>query len=196
MSLSAQQTGASRIRTMTRAGIAGSVLMIVFGLIALVSPPQIGNQIVRPGLYRIKNLLEVAAFAGWALICLAYYETGAAARGWLAKIALVLATLGAITASVSNVVNAIALQDVGLPDWANLILFGLVFAAPVLLGIGAIRVRMLPPWDALYPIVIVGIVPMAVWIVVGDGSPSFPAIVQSLAWIGFALLAMAIRPGG
>jgi hypothetical protein len=53
---------------------------------------------------------------------------------------------------------------------------------------------MVPLWQALYPIVIVGIVPIAVWIIFGDASPSMPAIVQAFAWIGFALLAMAVKP--
>ena len=194
MSVSTNQMKASRIKALAWAGISGSVVMIVFGVIALVSPPQVGNKVVNPVLFQIKNILEILAFAGWALICLAFYQSGAAGRGWLAKIALVLALLGAITASVINVANAIAIQNVNAPDWASILLFGLALVAPVLLGIGALRRRMVPLWKAFYPIVIVGIVPIAVWIIFGDASPSMPAIVQSFAWIGFALLAMAVKP--
>jgi hypothetical protein len=79
---------ASRTKSLTWAGIFGSAVMIVFGVIALVSPPQIGNKVVKPGLFQIKNILEILAFAGWALICFSFYQSGAAGRGWLAKIAL------------------------------------------------------------------------------------------------------------
>jgi hypothetical protein len=195
MSVSAIQGNARRIKTWTRAGIFGSVVMIVFGVIALVSPPQVGDTVVNPTLFQIKNILEILAFAGWALICFAFYQSGAAGRGWLAKIALVLAVLGALTASVNNIANAIAIQNVSVPDWASVLLFGLVLVAPVFLGIGALRLKMVPLRQALYPIVIVGIVPIAVWIILGDAGPSLPAIVQSFAWIGFALLAMAVKPG-
>jgi hypothetical protein len=184
---------ASRIKPLAWAGISGSAVMTVFGVIALVSPPQIGNKVVNPVLFQIKNILEILAFAGWALICFAFHQSGAAGRGWLVKIALALAVLGAITASVINVANAIAIQNVNTPDWTSILLFGQVLIAPVLLGISALRVRMVSLWQALYPI-IVGIVPIAIWIIIGDARPSFPAIVQAFAWIGFALLAMAVIP--
>jgi hypothetical protein len=189
-----KQTTTSRIKPLAWAGISGSAVMIVFGVIALVSPPQIGNRVVNPVLFQIKNILEILAFAGWALICFVFYQTGAPGSGWLAKIALALAVLGAITASAINIANAIAIQFVNTPDWTSILLFGQALVAPVLLGIGALRVRMVSLWQALYPIIIVGSVPIALWVIFGDASPSFPAIVQAFAWIGFALLAMAVKP--
>ena len=127
------------------------------------------------------------------MICFAFYQSGAVGRGWLAKIAIGLALLGAITASVINVANAIAIQNVNTPDWANIFLFGLVLLAPVLLGISALRTRMVLVWQALYPILIVGVLSIVIWILFGDANPSFPAIVQAFAWIGFALLAIAVK---
>jgi hypothetical protein len=194
MSVSMNQMNPSRIKPLAWAGISGSLVMIVFGILALVAPPQVGNKVVNPVLFQIKNILEILAFAGWAMICFAFYQSGAAGRGWLAKFALVLAGLGAITASVNNVANALAIQNVNVPDWASILLFGLALVAPVLLGIGALRVRMVFPWQALYPIIIVGIMPIAVWIIFGAASPSIPAIVQAIAWIGFALNAMVVKP--
>jgi hypothetical protein len=184
---------AGRIKSLAVAGIIGSAVMIVFGVIALVAPPQIGNKVVNPVLFQIKNILEILAFVGWALICFAFYQTGAAGGGWLAKIALALAVFGAITASAINIANAIAIQFVNTPDWTSILLFGQVLAAPVLLGVGALRVRMVSLWQALYPIIIVGIVPIALWVIFGDANPSLPAIVQALAWIGFGWLAMAVK---
>ncbi len=194
MSVLTNQMNASRIKPLAWAGISGSAVMTVFGVIALVAPPQIGNKVVNPELFQIKNILEIITFAGWALICFAFYQSGAAGRGWLAKIALALAVLGAITASIYNIANAIAIQNVNMPDWASFLLFGLALVAPVLLGIGALRVRMVSLWQALYPIFIVGMMPIAVWVIFGDASPSIPAIVQAFAWIGFALLVMEVKP--
>jgi hypothetical protein len=189
-----KQTTTSLIKPLAWAGIFGSAVMIVFGVIALVAPPQIGNRVVNPVLFQIKNILEILAFAGWALICFVFYQTRAPGSGWLAKIALALAVLGAITASAINIANAIAIQFVNTPNWTSILLFGQALVAPVLLGIGALRVRMVSLWQALYPIIIVGIVPIALWVIFGDANPSFPAIVQAFAWIGFALLAMAVKP--
>ena len=191
MSSSNSQMQASRVKPLAWAGIVGSLVMIVFGVIALIAPPQVGDRVVNAPLFQIKSILEILAFVGWALICLAFYQGGSAGGGWLAKIALVLAALGAIAASVINIANAIAIQNVTTPDWANILLFGLVLVAPVLLGIGALRARRIVTWQALYPIIFVGIVPLAVWIFAGDAGPSLPAIVQAVAWVGFALLAMA-----
>ena len=191
MSSSSNQMQTSRVQRLAWAGIFGSVMMTVFGVIALLAPPQVGNKVVNPDLFQIKNILEILAFVGWALICLAFYEGGSAGRGWLAKIALVLAVLGAITASVINVANAIAIQNVNAPDWSSILLFGLALVAPVLLGLAALRVRRIATWKALYPIILVGIVPLVVWVVSGDANPSLPAIIQAFAWIGFALLTIA-----
>ena len=184
----------NRIKIFAWVGIIGAIVMIVFGSNALIAPPQIGNRVVNPGLFQVKNILEIIGFVGYAMICFAFYRKGAAGHGWLAKIGLGFALLGAITASVINIANAIAIQNVDTPDWANIFLFGLVLLAPVLLGIGALRTRMIVLWQALYPILIVGFLAITIWIIVGDANPSIPAIFQAFAWIGFALIAIKVKP--
>jgi hypothetical protein len=195
MSASTHQAQENQINTFAWIGILGAIIMIGFGINAFVAPPQIGDKVVNPVLFQIKNLLEVISFLGYGLICLAFFQSGAAGRGWLAKIALGLAFLGAITAAIINVANAVAIQNVAVPDWANLFLFGLVLLAPVLLGISALRTHRILAWQGLYLIFGVGILSIVVWILFGDGRPSIPAIVQALAWIGFALIARTVREG-
>lgn len=182
------------VKPLAWAGIFGAAILIVFAVIEIVSPSQAGNKVINPGLFQIENIFEIFGFAGWVLICFAFYQSGASGRGWLAKIALAIAVLGGITACVSSVINAIAIQNVEGPDWTNILLFGLVLFAPVLLGIGALRVRIVSLWQALYPIVVVGIVSVAFWGIFGDANPTIPVIVQGFAWIGFAVLAMAVKP--
>jgi hypothetical protein len=194
MSVSTDRPKTNTIKTFAWIGIVGAIIMIGFGINALVAPPQIGDKVVNPMLFQVKNILEIFSFIGYAMICFAFYQSGAVGRGWLAKIAIGLALLGAITASVINVANAIAIQNVNTPDWANIFLFGLVLLAPVLLGISALRTRIVLVWQALYPILIVGVLSIVIWILFGDANPSFPAMVQAFTWIGFALLAIAVKP--
>jgi hypothetical protein len=194
MSVSTDRPKTNHIKTFAWIGIVGAIIMIGFGINALVAPPQIGDKVVNPMLFQVKNILEIFSFIGYAMICFAFYQSGAVGRGWLAKIAIGLALLGAITASVINVANAIAIQNVNTPDWANIFLFGLVLLAPVLLGISALRTRIVLVWQALYPILIVGVLSIVIWILFGGANPSFPAMVQAFAWIGFALLAIAVKP--
>jgi hypothetical protein len=176
-------------------GIFGATIMIGFALNAFVAPPQIGDRIVNPLLFQIKNVLEIVSFVGYASICFAFVASGAASQNWLSKTALILAVLGGITASLINIANAIAVQNVPTPDWSNLLIFGLILLAPLLLGISALRTKVIPNWQAFYPILIVGIASLAVWILLGDTlGPSIPAMVQAFAWIGFALLAMSVKP--
>ena len=193
MSVSTNQPKESQIKTFAWIGIVGAIIMIGFGINALVAPPQIGNKVVNPVLFQFKNILEVISFLGYALICFAYYQSGAAGRGWLPKIALGLAFLGAITASIINIANAVAIQNVETPDWANIFMFGLVLLAPVLLGISALRTKIVVTWQGLYLIFIVGVLSIIIWIFFGDENPSVPAVVQAFAWIGFALLAKAVK---
>jgi len=175
-------------------GIIGGIIMIGFGINGFIAPPQIGDKVVNPSLFQIKNILEIISFVGYALICIAFYMTGATGNGWLPKIAIVLAILGAITASVINIANALAVQNVSTPDWSNIFLFGLILLAPLFLGISALLKRTIPVWQRLYPIFVVGIMSLAVWIILGDTfGPSIPAIVQALSWIGFAFIAMSVQ---
>ena len=184
----------NRIKPLAWAGILGGTIMIMFAINGFIAPPQIGDKIVNPLLFQIKNVLEIVSFVGYALICFAFYESGAAGRGWLPKISLILAALGAITASVINIANAIAVQNVPTPDWSNILVFGLILLAPLFLGIGALRVQVVSLWQALYPIIVVGIVSLATWIILGDSlGPSIPAMVQAFAWIGFAFIAMSVK---
>jgi len=179
-----------RIRQFAWAGIIGGLIMVGFGINGFISPPQIGDKVVNPSLFQIKNILEIFSFVGYALICIAFYATGATGNNWLAKIAIVLPVLGAITASVINIANAIAIQNVPTPDWSNILLFGLILLSPLFLGASALTKRIIPTWQALYPIFVVGIASLATWIIIGDSmGPSIPAIVQALTWIGFAFIA-------
>ena len=183
-----EQTNPSLIKPLIWTGIIGTIILIAFGINALVAPPQIGDTVVNPVLFQVKNVLEIIGFMGYALICLAFYLSGVVKQDWLAKIAVALAFAGGITASVVNVFNAIAIHDVATPDWTNLLMFGLLLIAPVLLGVNAVRMRKIVMWQSLYPIFVVGILSIAIWIVFGDSGPSFPSIFQALAWIGFALI--------
>ena len=183
-----KQTNPSLVKSLIWVGVIGAIILIAFGINALVAPPQIGDTVVNPVLFQVKNVLEIIGFMGYAMICLAFYLSGVVKQDWLAKFAIILAFAGGITASVVNVFNAIAIHDVTTPDWVNLLMFGLLLLAPVLLGINTIRMRKIVLWQSLYPIFVVGILSIAIWIVFGDAGPSFPSIFQALAWIGFALI--------
>lgn len=184
----------SRVKQLAWIGILGSLIMIGFAINAFMAPPQIGDKIVNPVLFQIKNILEIVSFVGYALICFAFYGSGAAGQGWLPITSLVLAASGAVTASVINIANAIAVQNVPTPDWSNIFLFGLILLAPLFLGIGALHTRIILMWQALYPIIVVGIVSLAVWIILGDSlGPSIPAMVQAFTWIGFAVITMSVK---
>jgi protein-S-isoprenylcysteine O-methyltransferase Ste14 len=71
MALSTHQMNASRIKPLAWEGISGSVVRIVFGIIALVSPPQIGNKVVNTGIFRFTRnpiyLAFILLLLGWAL---------------------------------------------------------------------------------------------------------------------------------
>jgi len=137
------------VRSLAWMGIFGGAIMIIFSINAFIALPQMGDKIVNPILFQIQNILEIISFVGYASICFAFYESGAAGRGWLPKTSLILAALGAITASVINIANAIAIQNVPTPDWSNIFLFGLILLAPLFLGIGALCARVVPRWQAL-----------------------------------------------
>lgn len=195
MSVSMTKDAASRaslVKPLAWGGIFGAAVFMLFALIEQVSPSQAGNKIINPALFQIENILEILGFVGWVLICFAFYQSGAAGKGWLAKIALLLAALGAATASVNSIVNAATIQNVEAPDWTSILLFGLVLFAPVLLGICALRTRMISRPRALYPILVVGIVGVVAWVVFGDINPIIPVFIQGFVWIGFAVLAMSV----
>lgn len=176
-------------------GIIFAGVAIGLAVIELVSPSQIGNKIVNPLLFQIENVLFPLSFLGWVLICFAFYLSGATKRGWLPRTALALAILGAIVGSFQSLVSAVTIRNVDLPDWAGIIQFGLVLFSPILLGIAALRTRTISLWQALYPIIIVAIVSIAFWGIFAETNPSVPIMVQAVAWIGFGILAMAVKPG-
>jgi hypothetical protein len=175
-------------------GMLCAAVAIGLAVIELVSPPQIGNKIINPSLFQIENALFPIVFFGWVIICFAFYLSGATGSGPLPRIALGLAIAGAFVSSYQNVGSAITLGNFELPDWAGIIQLVFVLAAPLLLGIAALRTRMIPPWQAFYPIIVVAIVSLVFWGIFADSSPSIAITAQALAWIGFGLLAMSVEP--
>ena len=197
MSTAISQMTASRgglVKPVAWVGMLCAAVAIGLAAIELVSPTQVGNKIVNPSLFQIENTLFPIVFFGWVLICFAFYFSGAAGSGWLPRIALGLAIAGAIVSSFQSVSSAITIGNFEIPDWASIIQFGLVLAAPLLLGIAALRQRMVPLWQAAYPIVVVAIVSLVFWGIFAEASPSIPITVQSLAWIGFGMIALAAIP--
>ena len=196
MSTSIGQMTASRgglVKPLAWIGILCAATAMGAAVIELVSPPQIGKQIVNPSLFQIENAVFPIVFIGWVLICSAFYTSGATGSGWLPRIALGLAMAGAIVSASQNVGSAISIGNFEIPDWAGIIQLGSL-AAPLLLGIAALRHRMVPPWQALYPIVVVTILSLVFWGIFAESSPSIPITVQALAWIGFGMIALAAKP--
>ena len=64
MSVSTDRPKTNHIKTFAWIGIVGAIIMIGFGINALVAPPQIGDKVVNPMLFQVKNILEIFSFIG------------------------------------------------------------------------------------------------------------------------------------
>ena len=180
------------VKWLALAGIIGSALFAVSGVWEMVSPATSasGNQILDPAHFQIGSIMVALGYVGLLATALAFYLDGATGSGWLGKIAIGIMTVGVLAAFGDQINRIITAQETQNAPWQIILFMSAVFIAPVLLGVAALRGKVIPLWMALYPIVMVAVVPLALWMfgsIIGIGS-DLVIFLQGLLWLGFALI--------
>lgn len=80
---------------------------------------------------------------------------------------------------------------------SGILFIGAVFVAPILLGVAALRAKVIPLWMAIYPIVAVAVVPVVLWTLLANVIDATVVVIpQGLAWLGFGAIAYGNRAKG
>jgi hypothetical protein len=187
----------SLIRWLALTGIIGSTLFAASGVWEMISPASSadGSQVLDSTHFRIAGSMMVLAYLGWLAIALAFYWWGATGGGWLGKIALVIMAVGVVAAVADQISRVLAVQETQAAPWQVILFIGAVFVAPILLGVAAWRARVVPLWTALYPLVMVAVVPLALWALSGVIGPGLVILLQGLLWLGFSAIVYAGQAG-
>lgn len=178
------------IKGLALAGIVGSALFAASGVWSMISPTTSadGNQILQPTQFQITGGMLVLAYAGWLATALAFYLRGAMGSGWLGKIAVAMMAVGLPLIIADQITRIMTVQNTDLAPWQGIAFVGAIFIAPILLGVAALRAKVIPLWMALYPILMVAVVPFALWGLSNIFGAGLVIFLQGLLWLGFAVI--------
>lgn len=142
--------------------ICGVLTGIIWAMINSISPNSSGSTmnndfvILRPFLHRLEHAsAALLVFPGIFAGLFGYYLSGAAGKGWIGKILLTLAAIGAVSASGGSLFELLILQS----ETADLIrgfslTFILLMLCPLLFGIAALIYRKIPLWKRILPLLL------------------------------------------
>ena len=178
--------------------MAGALVGLVWAALNSVYPNSVGAtalgnfEVLHPWLHRLEHAsFALLVYTGLYAGLLGFYRGGAIGRGWPGKVALGLATVGVVLASLSSLSETVVLQwnpadamrDVG---FALLLLL----LCPLLFGIAALVRRAVPLRKRLWPLALFALPFVAALLIGGTGMNQYLAFIPIL--LGWGLFGYAV----